>query len=108
MKKLLLASCAIAGLGLAGCADVTAFENWVTSPLTQATFATLDRQAVVFICNVSAVSGIAGAAEAAANAGLSMQWTNGKVYAVSSIACTGLGALVAGTAVVPAGTMVLQ
>lgn len=118
IKRSILAFFATAiALSLGGCgttvgnyvgSGVTNFESFVTSPQTQATVKTLSAATVVFICDVSAVANLAGQIEAAAGAGQSTLGTNGKVYAASSAACTGLGGIINGTTTVSAGTAVIQ
>lgn len=117
MKKfLLVASVAALSACLAGCGTplgnyigngVNSFEDFVTSPKTQATITILGQQSVVFICDVSAFANLAGQIEVQVGAGVSTIGTNGKVLAASTTACTGLAGIVAGTTTATAGSTVV-
>lgn len=119
MKKLLLASCALAGLGLAGCANVDSFvqnqvidplASMISNPATQLVATTVSRDTIALACIISAGSSVAGALEAnpAFNAGVSTQGTNLKINVASSAACTTLQGILAGSVTVRAGGTVLQ
>lgn len=117
MKKVLaFGLVGAAALGMGGCGTVvgtyiangvSGFEDFVTSPKTAATLTVLSKATIVVICDISAVSNVAGQVEVAAGAGKSTIGTNGKVYAASTAACTGLSGLDLGLTTVPAGTTVV-
>lgn len=107
MKKLALVACAIGALSLGGCAE---FKGLFSSdPATaSASVALLTTQAVVVVCDISALSNVAAQVEAAAQASASVTGTTHKILAGSAAACAGLGAIAEGTITAPAGSAVVQ
>lgn len=107
MKKLALIACALGAMSLAGCAEVKGLFS--SNPATAAaSVSLLSAQAVVVVCDISALSSVASQVEAAAQASKSVTGTTNKVLAASAAACAGLGAFAEGTLTAPAGSAVVQ
>ena len=65
MKKIAILSALMMGAAaLGGCAEfssaLSSFDSAITSPQNQAALAVLENGAVVFVCDISALSAVAG------------------------------------------------
>jgi hypothetical protein len=98
MKKFycLAAMTLSAGL-LAGCSEFQQAEEFLTSPQTQQSIATLEQVSTLFVCDIADASAVAAQIESAVDADQAVQGTNGKVYVTASILCQSLGGVVAGS-----------
>jgi hypothetical protein len=92
----LLAVSVSAGV-LAGCSELQQAEEFLTSPQTQQSVATLEQVSTLLICDIADASAVAARIESAVSAGRALQGTNGKVYVTASILCQSLGGVVAGS-----------
>jgi hypothetical protein len=82
---------------LAGCSELQQAEEFLTSPQTQQSIATLEQVSSLFVCDIADASAVAAQIESAVNAGHALQDANGKVYVTASIFCQSLGGVVAGS-----------
>lgn len=114
--KIIAAFAATVALGFGGCSQAVDYlqtnvinptAKMINDPNTQLVFKTGERGVQYAACVVSAGSALAGKLEQDAGAGMSTVGTNGKIYAVSSDVCSGLGAVFQGMTTVPAGTPVV-
>jgi predicted small lipoprotein YifL len=109
MKKTVLAAVAAAclALGLAGCGEIEGLFS-PNAATNAASIKQLTASGAAIVCDISALTNVAANVETAAQANASITGTTSKVLAASTAACTGLGAIAAGTVTVPAGTSVIQ
>ena len=119
MKKLLLASCAIAGLGLAGCANVDSFvqnqvidplASMISNPATQLVALTVSRDTVALACMVAAGTRIAGSIEStpAFQSAAYLEGPNLRINVTSAATCNSLQGVLNGQIPVAVGATVLQ
>lgn len=115
MQKLCVA--ALVAASLAGCAQVEKARDFISDPKTQAAIATVEKGAVIVLCDTSRIAGLTSNLIAAVSVdangkpisqGAATRVTKSAFVAtVSDKVCTGIGGLVAGTATAPAATPVV-
>lgn len=119
MKKLLILSCAVGALALAGCAQVDSFIQaqiidpaaaMFTNPNTKLVASIVAADTIAFACIIDAGTTVAGAIESnpAFKAGASVQGTNLKINVASTAACTSLQGILQGQVTVSAGGTVVS
>ena len=94
MKRIALATVAVACLSLAGCAQLLAVRDQLADPKTAQALAVAKGWAQVASCSISNLASVATKIEAAVNANKAALDTTGKVYTVSSLVCQSLGGTV--------------
>ena len=100
MKLRVLVAAALAAASLAGCAELQQAENFITSPQTQQTVASLKSGAEALDCAIANASDLAYTIETQ-YAGQSIIGTDGKVYVTSAAVCKALGGTAAGLGTIP-------
>lgn len=92
MKRIALVL--LAGVSLAGCAQINAARDWLAAPETQAASQVVARWGQAFSCAVANASAVAVEIQKAVDADKAAIDTTGKVLTVSRIVCNQLGGTV--------------